>query len=134
MRVTHATLYVKDQNESLRWYTEKLGFVVRADVTMGDFRWLTVGPQEQPDFEIILYALRPDGFFLSEDDVQTMTRLVEAGKLGGLLLKTDDIEKTYADWQAKGVEFQRPPTKQPYAYEAVFKDINGHTFSLHQER
>ena len=71
MRVTHATLYVKDQNESLRWYTEALGFVVRSDVTAGDFRWLTVSPKEQPDFEIILYGLRPDGFFLSEDDVNT---------------------------------------------------------------
>lgn len=134
MRVTHATLYVKDQNETLRFYTEKLGFEVRSDTTLGDFRWLTVGSKDQPDFEIILYALKADGYFLSEDDVKTMTRLLEAGKLGGLLIKTDDIQKTYEDWKAKGVEFQKPPTQEPYAYEAVFKDNDGHMFSLHQDR
>jgi hypothetical protein len=99
---------------------------------MGGFRWLTVGPQDQPDFEVILFPLYADGFFLTEDDVQTLTRLTEAGKLGGLLIKTDDIQKTYEDWKAKGVEFQKPPTQEPYAIEAVFKDINGHSFSLHQ--
>lgn len=132
-RVTHATLYVKDQNEALRFYTEKLGFEVRTDVTNGDFRWLTVGPKDQPDFEIVLYALRADGFFLSEDDVKVMTRLLEAGKLGGLLIKTDDIHKLYEEWKAKGVEFQKPPTEEFYGIDAIFKDNNGHTFSLHQD-
>ena len=94
-RVTHTTLYVKDQNEALRFYTELLGFEVRADLTMGDFRWLTVGLKDQPDFEIILYALRANNTFLSEDDVKALTRLLENGKLGGPLMKTDDIHKTY---------------------------------------
>ncbi len=134
LRVSHTTLYVKDQNESLRFYTEVLGFEVRSDVTMGDFRWLTVGSKDQPDFEVILYPMRADGYFLSEDDAQALTRLLENGKLGGLLIKTDDIHKTYEALKAKGVEFQKPPTEEPYAIEAVFKDNNGHVFSLHQDR
>ncbi len=133
-RVTHATLYVKDQNETLRFYTEILGFEVRADMTMGDFRWLTVGLPDQPDFEFILFALRPDGFFLNDDDAKTLTRLLESGKLGSPLMKTDDIQKTYEELKAKGVEFLRPPTEQLYAIEAIFKDNNGNTFSLHQDR
>ena len=56
--VSKTTLYVKDQNESLRFYTEKLGFEVRADITNGDFRWLTVGLKDQPDLELVLYPLR----------------------------------------------------------------------------
>lgn len=134
VRVTHATLYVKDQNESLRFYTEKLGFEVRADMTMGDFRWLTVGSKDQPDFEFILFALKPDDFFLNKDDAETLGRLLENGKLGAPLMKTDDIQKTYEAWTANGVEFLKPPTEQPYAIEAIFKDNSGNTFSLHQDR
>ncbi len=133
-RVTHATIYVKDQNEALRFYTEKLGFEVRSDMTMGDFRWLTVGLKDQPDFEFILYGLRPDGFFLSEEDIAVMTRLLENGKFGSPLMKTDDIQKAYEEMTAKGVEFVRPPTEQPYAIEAIFKDNSGNTFSLHQDK
>ena len=46
-----ATIWVKDHNEALRFYTEKLGFEIRADVSNGDFRWLTVGLASQPDIE-----------------------------------------------------------------------------------
>ena len=133
-RISHATIYVKDQNEALRFYTEVLGFEVRSDATMGDFRWLTVGLKDQPDFELILFGLKPDGFFLSEEDVAVMTRLVEGGKLGGALIKTADIHKAYEEMKARGVEFVRPPTEQPYAIEAVFKDNNGNSFSLHQDK
>lgn len=132
-RIAHTTLYVKDQNESLRFYTEVLGFEVRADVTAGDFRWLTVSPKNQPDLEIVLYPLRADGYFLNEEDVNAITRLMEGGKLGGLVVKTDDIYKTYEDLKAKGVEFSKPVTEEPYGTEAVFTDINGHIFSLHDE-
>jgi catechol 2,3-dioxygenase-like lactoylglutathione lyase family enzyme len=131
-RVANGTLYVKDQNESLRFYTEVLGFEVRADMTLGDFRWLTVSPKDQPEFEIALYQLRADGYFLSEDDVKVMTRLMEESKIGGFVLKADDVQKTYEELKAKGVEFTKPPTQEPYGMEAVFKDINGHFFSLGQ--
>ncbi|HVK76725.1 MAG TPA: VOC family protein, partial [Kofleriaceae bacterium] len=56
-RLSHASLYVLDQDRALAFYTEKLGFDVRADVRMGSFRWLTVGPKGQPDLEIILMPL-----------------------------------------------------------------------------
>src|SRR5664279_1275900 len=131
-RVSHATLYVKDQNEALRFYTEKLGFEVRSDVTKGDFRWLTVGVKDQPDFEFILFALKPDNFFLNEQDVKTISDLLERGKLGSPLMTTDDIHKDYEAMKAKGVEFVRPPTENPYSIEAMFKDNSGNTFSLHQ--
>ena len=133
-RVALGTLYVKDQNESLRFYTEVLGFEVRSDVTMGDFRWLTIGLKDQPDFDIVLYQLKADGYFLNEDDVKVMTRLIEESKLGGFVMRTDDVQKTYEELKAKGVEFTKPPTEEPYGVEAVFKDINGHFFSLGQLR
>ncbi|HVU10205.1 MAG TPA: VOC family protein [Phototrophicaceae bacterium] len=133
-RVSHATLYVKDQNEALRFYTEILGFEVRADVTQGDFRWLTIGVKDQPDFEFILFQLKPDNVFLNEQDVKTLTALMEQSKLGSPLLNTDNIQKDYEMMTAKGVEFLHPPTDQGYAIEAIFKDNSGNTFSLHQDK
>ena len=61
-KITNTQLWVHDQDAALAFYTEKLGFEVRSDVTlseMGDFRWLTVGPAGQDDFSIVLMAI-PD--------------------------------------------------------------------------
>jgi catechol 2,3-dioxygenase-like lactoylglutathione lyase family enzyme len=79
-RVSHIALIVKDYEEAIRFYTEKLGFEIRADVTNGDFRWISVGLKSQPDLEFGLLALKPGGL-LTEDDVQMLTKLVESGKL-----------------------------------------------------
>ena len=56
--LTHATIWVHDQDEALDFYTKKLGMEVREDVSplqeMGNYRWLTVGPTSQPDVSFIL--------------------------------------------------------------------------------
>ena len=60
MKISTAQIWVHDQDEALAFYTEKLGFEVRSDVTlpeMGNFRWLTVGPPEQEDVAIVLMAI-----------------------------------------------------------------------------
>ena len=56
---SHSTVYVLDQDRAKAFYTEKLGFEVRDDARMGNFRWLTVAPKTQPDACIILMALEP---------------------------------------------------------------------------
>jgi catechol 2,3-dioxygenase-like lactoylglutathione lyase family enzyme len=133
-RLAVAGIWVKDQNEALRFYTEKLGFKIRADVTNGDYRWISVGLKSQPDFEVGLFALKPGGL-LTEDDVQMLTKLVESGKLGHGVWKTDDCHKTYEDLKAKGVEFVQPPTDRPYGtIEAVFKDTSGNIMVLSQDK
>ena len=60
IKIANAQLWVHDQDEALAFYTEKLGFEVRSDVTlaeMGDFRWLTVGPPGQEDVTVVLMAI-----------------------------------------------------------------------------
>lgn len=127
-------IYVKDQNEALRFFTEKLGFEIRADVTNGDFRWLSVGLKDQPELQFGLIDLKPS-HALTEEDVKAMTKLVEAGKLRGGVWKTDDCQKTYEQLNAKGVEFIMPPTERPYGVvEAVFKDNSGNTFVLQSDK
>ena len=59
-RLSHATVWVTNQEEAKRFYTEKLGFDVRIDGTMDNgFRWLAVGPKEQPDLQLVL--MEPEG-------------------------------------------------------------------------
>lgn len=133
-KLSVATIWVKDQNEALRFYTEKLGFEIRADFTNGDYRWLTVGLKSQPEIEFQLAALKPGGSF-TQQDVEQMTRLVEAGKLGVGPWKTDDCYKTYEALKAKGVEFLQPATDRPYGIiEAIFKDNSGNVMVLAQDK
>lgn len=133
-RLSVATIWVKDQNEALRFYTEKLGFEIRADVTNGNYRWLTVGLKSQPDFEFQLAAVKPS-HALTQEEVDHLTQLVEAGKLGIGPWKTDDCQKTYETFKAKGVEFVQPPTDRPYGIiEAIFKDDSGNIMVLSQDK
>jgi catechol 2,3-dioxygenase-like lactoylglutathione lyase family enzyme len=133
-RLSVATIWVTDQNEALRFYTEKLGFEIRADVTKGDYRWLTVGLKSQPDLEFQLAALKPS-HALTQEDVEQLTRLVAAGQLGIGPWKTDDCQQTYEILHARGVEFVQPPTDRPYGIiEAVFKDNSGNIMVLSQDK
>jgi catechol 2,3-dioxygenase-like lactoylglutathione lyase family enzyme len=133
-RLSVATIWVKDQNEALRFYTEKLGFEIRTDLTRGDYRWLTVGLKDQRDLEFQLAAVKPS-HALTPEEVDYLTKLVEAGQLGIGPWKTDDCQKTYETFVAKGVEFIQPPTDRPYGIiEAIFKDNSGNIMVLSQDK
>lgn len=133
-RLAVTDIWVKDQNEALRFYTEKLGFEIRADVTKGDYRWISVGLKSQPDLDFGLQALKP-GVLFTEDEAQILSKLVESGKLGHGVWKTDNCQKTYEDLKAKGVEFVQPPTDRPYGtIEAIFKDNSGNIMVLSQDK
>ena len=133
-RLANANIWVKDQNEALRFYTEKLGFEIRTDLTAYDYRWLTVGLKGQPDIEFHLAPLKPGGTF-TEEDVNHLTKLVDAGKLSIGVWKTDDCQKPYETLKAKGVEFVQPPTDREYGIiEAVFKDNSGNVMVLSQDK
>lgn len=133
-RLSVTTIWVHNQNEALRFYTEKLGFEIRADVKNGDFRWLTVALPNQPDLEFQLAALKPS-HALSQDEADQLKQLVETGKLGIGPWKTDDCQKTYEVLKEQGVEFLQPPTDRPYGIiEAVFKDNSGNIMVLAQDK
>src|SRR5258708_566252 len=131
-KLSHATFYVNDQDKALAFYTEALGFEVRTDVAMDNgFRWVTVGPKGQPDFEIILYAVGVGGM-MNEAAAAHLKALLDTGLMGAGVFETDDCRATYQDLSAKGVEFIQPPQDRPYGVEAVFKDGCGNWFSLTQ--
>ena len=99
---SHSTVYVTDQDRAKAFYTEKLGFEVREDARLGDFRWLTVAPKAQPDSCIILYLLTP-GPMMDAEACASLRALLAKGVLGGGVLETDDCRRTYAELKAKGV-------------------------------
>jgi predicted enzyme related to lactoylglutathione lyase len=128
-KMSHSTVYVKNHDEALAFYTGKLGFEVREDAKMPGFRWVTVGPKGQPDLEIILMETKVGGMF-DQETVNGITALLERGKLGAGVFATDDCQKTYEELKSRGVEFFSPPQKRPYGTEALFKDNSGNWFSL----
>jgi catechol 2,3-dioxygenase-like lactoylglutathione lyase family enzyme len=133
-RLSHATVYVLDQQKALEFYRDKLGFEVRNDATMDNgFRWVTVGPKTQPDLEIILMAVKESPMFPA-DKVAQLRALIESGSMGAGVLEVDDCHKTYEELNAKGVEFMSPPTDRFYGIEALMRDNSGNWFSMTQRK
>jgi predicted enzyme related to lactoylglutathione lyase len=133
-RLSHATIYVLDQDEALKFYRDKLGFEVRTDMTMDNgFRWLTVGPKTQKDLQIILMAVKESPMFPAEN-VAMLKKLIQAGAMGAGVLQTDDCRKTYEELKAKGVQFIGPPEERFYGIEALLKDNSGNWFSMTQPK
>jgi catechol 2,3-dioxygenase-like lactoylglutathione lyase family enzyme len=129
-RLSHACIWVLDHDEALEFYTRKLGFEVRTDQTMDDFRWLTVGPPEQPDLEIVL--LVPGQPMMDAESAEEIKALVSKGAMGSGVFATDDCRATYEQLKARGVEFLAEPSERFYGIEATFRDNSGNWFSLTQ--
>jgi predicted enzyme related to lactoylglutathione lyase len=131
-RMSHATVFVNNQDEALEFYRDKLGFELRTDARVSDdFRWLTVGPKDQPDFEIVLMEPKP-GMLMDETTAAQLRAIMEKGVLGAGVFNTDDCKATYQELTARGVQFVSEPSERPYGIEAVFKDNSGNWFSLTQ--
>jgi catechol 2,3-dioxygenase-like lactoylglutathione lyase family enzyme len=133
-KISHITIFVLNQDEALQFYTKRLGFEVRMDVTMeGGFRWLTVGLKDQPDLEVILMEPKP-GPMWDEESVRMIRHLIQQGKMGTGVLETDDCRKTYEELKAAGVEFLAAPEEKFYGVEALLKDNSGNWFSMTQHQ
>ncbi|HEX8922633.1 MAG TPA: VOC family protein [Pyrinomonadaceae bacterium] len=133
-KMSHATIYVADQQQALEFYRDKLGFEIRTDATMdGGFRWLTVGPKSQPGFELVLIEPKA-GFIFNEETAKLVRAVMEKGALGAGVFDTEDCRATYEELKSKGVEFLSPPAERPYGIEAVFKDNSGNWFSLTERK
>ncbi len=128
-RILRITLVVRDQDEALRFYTEKLGFEIRADRSMGGgMRWLTIAPKDDHDLEIVL---QPLDWFQGEE------RERHAGMVGKnptMVLRVDDCKETYNVLRKRNVEFLQPPKERLYGLEALAKDLYGNVLDLLEPR
>lgn len=129
-KMSHVSVYVLDQASAYEFYVNKLGFKVHTDAPMGpDVRWLTITPPDQPDLEITLMPIK-EGMMFNKESAKAMRALVSKGTFGFGVFECNDLLATYEEMKAKGIEFKKPPTKEFYGFEALFKDDSGNWFSL----
>jgi len=125
-------LYVRDQDEALAFYVEKLGFRVHTDVGNGGYRWLTVQHPEQPSFQLGLFLPGPPVHDAAT--AQALREVVAKGAMPPLVLAVDDCRAACARMRAQGVEFTQEPTERYGTVDAGFRDPSGNGWKVIQRR
>ena len=125
-------LYVRDQDEALAFYVEKLGFKVHTDVRNGEYRWLTVQHPEQPSFQLGLFTPGPP--MLDAATAQAVRALVAKGAMPPLVLTVADCRAAYDRMLAAGVEFTQEPVDRFGTVDAGFRDPSGNGWKMIQGR
>ena len=125
-------LYVRDQDEALAFYTEKVGFTVHTDIKNGSYRWLTVQHPDQPSFQLGLVVPGPP--VLDSGSAEALRALVAKGAMPGLVLEVDDVRGAYDQMRARGVEFTQEPIARFGSVDASFRDPSGNGWKLTQAR
>lgn len=123
-----AGIYVRDQDEALQFYVEKLGFRVHTDIRNGDYRWLTVQHPEQPDFQLGLSKPQPP--VVDAATAQALQEAVAKGAMPPLVLVVKDCRAAYQEISSRGVEFTQEPTERYGAVDASFRDPSGNGWKL----
>src|SRR6476620_7012022 len=103
-------LYVRDQEEALKFYVDKLGFRVHTDAKNGDYRWLTVQHPDQPSFQLGLFT--PQAPLVDAATAQTLNEAVAKGAMPPLVLVVDDVRAVHKRMAGAGVEFTQEPVER----------------------
>jgi catechol 2,3-dioxygenase-like lactoylglutathione lyase family enzyme len=126
--VNVAGLYVRDQDEALAFYVDKLGFRVHTDARNGDYRWLTVQHPEQTSFQLGLF--RPGPPMHDAATAKTLCEVVAKGAMPPLVLVVDDCRAAYERLSASGVEFTQEPVDRYGTVDAGFRDPSGNGWKM----
>ena len=127
-----AGLYVRDQDEALAFYVDKLGFRVHTDVRNGDYRWLTIQHPEQPSFQLGLFVPGPPTH--DEATAQTLRAMLAKGAMPPLVLVVDDCRAAAEKMRERGVEFTQEPVERYGTLDAGFRDPSGNGWKMIQAR
>lgn len=125
-------LYVRDQDEALAFYREKLGFRVHTDARNGSYRWLTVQHPDQPSFQLGLFVPGPPT--VDEATAQALREAVAKGAMPPLVLVVDDVRAAFDRMKARGVEITQEPIARFGGVDAGFRDPSGNGWKLTQAR
>jgi predicted enzyme related to lactoylglutathione lyase len=128
MRIKHTSVYVSDQGKALKFYTEVLGFVKKADITAGKYRWLTVtSPEDQDGVELVLEPNENPAAKAYQE------ALFKQG-IRATMFIVDDIQKEYERLKKLSVKFTMQPTKLPGTPStiAVLDDTCGNLIQITQ--
>jgi predicted enzyme related to lactoylglutathione lyase len=126
VKIKLTSIYVDDQVKALRFYTEVLGFVKKADFTQGPFRWLTVASPEEPGGAELQLALNDN------PAAKTYQRAMFEQGQPAVMFYTDDVQADYERTKARGAEFTMPPTQVTGSTIAMLNDTCGNLIQLTQ--
>jgi predicted enzyme related to lactoylglutathione lyase len=126
MKIKLTSVYVADQEKALRFYTEVLGFVKKADVSQGPFRWLTVASPEDPDGTELQLALNGN-----PDAKAYQQAMFQQGQPAAMFF-SDDVHGDYERMKARGAEFTMPPTDVTASRIAMLNDTCGNLIQVTQ--
>jgi predicted enzyme related to lactoylglutathione lyase len=126
MKIKLASMYVDDQDKALAFYTDVLGFVKKADVSQGPFRWLTVASPEEPDGTELQLALNDNPAAKTYQQA-----MFQQGQPAAMFF-TDDVQADYERIKARGAEFTMPPTQVTGSTIAMLNDTCGNLVQLTQ--
>ena len=126
MRIKLTSVYVQDQEKALRFYTEVLGFVKKADFSQGPFRWLTVVSTEDTNGTELQLALNNNPAAKAYQQAIFQQRQPAAN------LFSDDVQADYERIKARGAEFTMPPTDVTGSKIAMLNDACGNLIQITQ--
>jgi predicted enzyme related to lactoylglutathione lyase len=126
MKIKLTSVYVDDQEKALRFYTEVLGFVKKADFSQGPFRWLTVASPEEPKGTELQLALNDNPAAKAYQQA-----MFQQGQPAAMFY-TDDVQADYERMKARGAEFTMPPTDVTASKIAVLNDTRGNLIQVVQ--
>lgn len=126
MKIKLASLFVKNQEAALQFYTEVLGFVKKTEIPMGEHRWLTVvSKYEQDGVELVL---EPMAF----EPAQVFQGALQKAGIPATAFQVDNLEEEFERLVEKGVEFSLKPTTMGPTKLAVFNDTCGNNIQIYQ--
>ena len=121
--LAHIALVVKDYDEAIQFYTQKLGFTLIEDTKLSEEkRWVLVKPPGAKECSILLAK--------AANEKQSASIGNQSGGRVFLFLFTDDFSRDYNNYIGLGINFIRPPQKEEYGTVAVFEDLYGNLWDL----
>ena len=126
MKIKLTSVYVDDQEKALRFYTEVLGFIKKADFSNGPFRWLTVASAEDRDGTELQLALN------NNPVAKTYQRAIFQQNQPAANFFTDDVQADYDRIKASGAEFSMPPSDVTASIIAIVNDTCGNLIQITQ--
>jgi uncharacterized glyoxalase superfamily protein PhnB len=121
-----------DRDAAVAFYCDTLGFELRNDVGYNGMHWLTVGPADQPDVNVVLYPPGADPG-ITDDERRTITEMMAKGTYAMLTLASTDLDAAFEKLHSGDVEIVQEPTDQPYGIrDCAVRDPSGNLLRINQ--